>query len=136
MAKIIKFKTKQNNDEKKRRTREVLNRQDFVDNSIFELLRVLSGKPLEWNINLISSVRESIEDVFDEQDIISTDEFYPTGDESEESSGNSCSFSNCFTLSDFFREVFRAIYENPLLFVFVIIGFVSLIWGIPIFFGF
>lgn len=44
-------------------TREQLQRQDFVDNSIFELMQSLipSGQELEWDIEMIGEIRDCIE---------------------------------------------------------------------------
>lgn len=44
-------------------TDEETERQDFVDNAIFDLIQQLnpSGKELEWDINIISHVREAIQ---------------------------------------------------------------------------
>jgi len=53
-------------------------RQDFVDNACFNLLKELSGKDLEWDINLISQVRDSVQDILvDQLKIMDAIEFYP-----------------------------------------------------------
>ncbi len=61
-------------------TRKQLNRQDFVDNKIFELMQELTpnGKKLEWNIDAIGSVREvAREYLVDEKKKANEMEFYP-----------------------------------------------------------
>ncbi len=58
---------------------EQLERQDFVDNKIFELIQELasSGEHLEWDIEMIGAARDAIENQLVERDIMSEDEFYP-----------------------------------------------------------
>jgi len=61
-------------------TDEQLRRQDFVDNRIFELLRHLGPESikLEWDIELIGQIRDSIEDILVERlKLMSEMEFYP-----------------------------------------------------------
>lgn len=43
-------------------TKQQIERQDFVDNSIFELLQHIksSEEDIEWNIEMIADVREAI----------------------------------------------------------------------------
>jgi len=45
-------------------TRKQIERQDFVDNSIFALLQTLNttDKHIEWDIEIIGSIREVIQD--------------------------------------------------------------------------
>ena len=57
-----------------------LTRQDFVDNSIFELFQLLnpSEKEIEWNIEMISDVRESIKEwMVDRLKLTHEISFYP-----------------------------------------------------------
>ncbi|MDR2193441.1 MAG: hypothetical protein LBP19_03105 [Treponema sp.] len=60
-------------------TGEQIMRQDFVDNSIFELLRSLNptDRKLQWDIDMIGQVRESVESLFIERKICTAQEFYP-----------------------------------------------------------
>jgi hypothetical protein len=52
-----------------------IERQDFVDNAIFELLQTINptSQKLNWNIEIIGQIRDTIQSYysFDEQ------EFYP-----------------------------------------------------------
>lgn len=61
-------------------TRKQIERQDFVDNEIFELLQNInpSGQNIEWNIEMIADLRDRIQYWFVEYLNI-TDEmtFYP-----------------------------------------------------------
>lgn len=54
-------------------------RQDFVDNSIFELLQSLNptNKTINWDIEMIGQVRESVESCFTDKKICTSKEFYP-----------------------------------------------------------
>lgn len=54
-------------------------RQDFVDNSIFELLQSLNptDKKINWDIEMIGQIRESVESMFVEREICTEQEFYP-----------------------------------------------------------
>ena len=56
-----------------------IERQDFVDNAIFRLLNEInpSKVDLDWNIDLIGSVRDRIQREFTERSICSAQEFYP-----------------------------------------------------------
>jgi len=61
-------------------TRKQLNRQDFVDNEIFDLIRRLlpQSTPLEWDIEMIATVREAIRiHLMDRSIITSEQRFYP-----------------------------------------------------------
>jgi len=56
-----------------------IERQDFVDNSIFELLQTLNPttKVINWNIDFMATVREIIQSRFEELNICNELEFYP-----------------------------------------------------------
>jgi hypothetical protein len=57
-----------------------ISRQDFVDNSIFELLKVInpSESELDWDIEVISEIREVVQSFFVEKsDLCTEKEFYP-----------------------------------------------------------
>jgi hypothetical protein len=55
-----------------------LDRQDFVDNQIFELIQSLSGKEMDWNIEMISDIRNRIQHwVVDYYNISDEKTFYP-----------------------------------------------------------
>lgn len=58
-------------------TDEDLERQDAVDNAVFDLLNELSPKPLEWDMSLIGPVRDRVQTVFQEHDICAPHDFYP-----------------------------------------------------------
>lgn len=61
-------------------TNKQIKRQDFVDSSIFELLELLnpSGKEIEWNIEMIGEVRDSIENwLVDRLQLVDSLSFYP-----------------------------------------------------------
>ncbi len=54
-------------------------RQDLVDNAIFSLITELipNGTSIEWDIEIISDVREKIRVVLEEKGIVDEIEFYP-----------------------------------------------------------
>ncbi|MDR1895805.1 MAG: hypothetical protein LBR10_03340 [Prevotellaceae bacterium] len=57
-----------------------IERQDFVDNSIFELLQSLhpAASQLDWNIDIIGEIRDVIQSYFIENiDDIDEQIFYP-----------------------------------------------------------
>lgn len=57
-----------------------LDQQDFVDNSIFELINKLnpSENVIKWDIHLISEIRQVLVDMFvTELKLCTEDEFYP-----------------------------------------------------------
>jgi len=61
-----------------------ISRQDFVDNSIFDLLQALnpSKQQMEWDIEMIAEIRECIAQWFVEKARITDDTaFYPCIDE-------------------------------------------------------
>lgn len=60
-------------------TQKQIERQDFVDNSIFELLQNLNptDNKMEWDIDFIGEIRDLIASRFDEMGICSEKEFYP-----------------------------------------------------------
>ena len=61
-------------------TKQQIERQDFVDNAIYELVQTLnpSGRSIAWNIEMIGAVREQIRYWLVERNKL-TDEnsFYP-----------------------------------------------------------
>lgn len=50
-------------------TQKEINRQDFVDNAVFDMIKLLnpSGKQIQWNIEFIANVRDSVEALFVER---------------------------------------------------------------------
>ena len=56
-----------------------LERQDFVDNSIFELLQSLNptDKSFDWDIEMIANIRDEIQYYIIEKVNCSEQEFYP-----------------------------------------------------------
>ena len=60
-------------------TKQQIERQDFVDNAIFNLINELipSDKEMEWNIEFIGVVRDAIQTRLVEKGICSKQEFYP-----------------------------------------------------------
>lgn len=60
-------------------TKQELERQDFVDNEIFQLIQKLlsKNKQLEWNIEVIGAVRDAIQNQVVKQGIINKIRFYP-----------------------------------------------------------
>ena len=63
-------------------TNKQIERQDFVDNKIMQLLQDLSltYEPLVWNIDIIGEIRDSIEQYFLSKGICTEEEFYPTAE--------------------------------------------------------
>ena len=61
-------------------TKQQIERQDFVDNQIFELVQRLlpPSKKIKWNIEVIGDIRDAIqEQVVDKKKIMSEKRFYP-----------------------------------------------------------
>ena len=61
-------------------TKRQINRQDFVDNQIFELMQkfISPSKQINWDIEIIGAVRDTIqEQLISKQKIISEGQFYP-----------------------------------------------------------
>ncbi len=61
-------------------TKKQIERQDFVDNQIFELLNNLlpPSKQMEWDIEVIAEVRDTIQtQIVDNQQAMSEAKFYP-----------------------------------------------------------
>lgn len=60
-------------------TKKEIERQDFVDNKIFELINALvpCGKTVDWDIGFIADIRERIRIEFEERKIADEIEFYP-----------------------------------------------------------
>lgn len=65
-------------------TKTQLDRQDFVDNKIYNLLKELNpgSVNIDWNIELIGEVRDAVEKIITERlCICSSKDFYPFLDE-------------------------------------------------------
>lgn len=61
-------------------TKKQIERQDYVDNQIFELIQKLlpPSKKMYWNIEIIGIVRDAIqEQIVDKQKIMNERRFYP-----------------------------------------------------------
>jgi hypothetical protein len=61
-------------------TEDQINRQDFVDNGIFDLVKRLipSTKEIEWDIEMIGDIRDTIQHwLVDRYKIAEELEFYP-----------------------------------------------------------
>ncbi|MBU3978958.1 hypothetical protein KJ980_04210 [Patescibacteria group bacterium] len=61
-------------------TKQEIERQDFVDNQIFELMQKLLPSPnmIDWDIEAIGSIRETIrEQLVKKKKIINEKQFYP-----------------------------------------------------------
>ncbi len=60
-------------------TQKQMERQDLVDNAIFKLLQNLnpSGKEIDWDIDIIAEIRDSVKAWFEDNDIRTEEEFYP-----------------------------------------------------------
>ncbi len=59
---------------------EQIRRQDFVDNEIYDLVKRLvpSTKKIEWNIEMIGDIRDTIQHwLVDQYKIVDELEFYP-----------------------------------------------------------
>lgn len=56
-----------------------IERQDFVDNAIFELTNELipSEKKMEWDIQIIGEIRDAIQSQLVEKGFCTEQEFYP-----------------------------------------------------------
>ena len=63
-----------------RLTKKQIERQDFVDNQIFELMQKLlpASRTIEWDIEAIGEIRDAIRaQVVDKKRVISEAQFYP-----------------------------------------------------------
>lgn len=60
-------------------TSQQIERQDFVDNAIFELINELnpSEKELEWDIEIIGEIRDAIQSQLVEKGFCTEQDFYP-----------------------------------------------------------
>ena len=61
-------------------TEDQINRQDFVDNQIYHLVKRLipSTKEIEWDIEMIADIRDTIQHwLVDRYQIVDELEFYP-----------------------------------------------------------
>lgn len=56
-----------------------IERQDFVDNAIFELINELipSEKEMEWDIEAIGEIRDAIQSLLVEKGFCTEQDFYP-----------------------------------------------------------
>lgn len=60
-------------------TSKQIERQDFVDNRIFELIQELnpSQSKIDWDIEMIGEVRDCIQNILGEKISVSEEDFYP-----------------------------------------------------------
>ena len=60
-------------------TKQQIERQDFVDNAIFELINELipSDKEMEWDIEVIGEIRDVIQSQLVKRGFCTEQEFYP-----------------------------------------------------------
>jgi hypothetical protein len=75
-------------------TKKQLKRQDYVDNTIQQLLLDLDPRhrqferdrpPIDWDAEIIGEVRDVVWDIFDRNNVCTEEEFYPfmDGDDDE-----------------------------------------------------
>lgn len=59
-------------------TKQQIERQDFVDNAIYDMINELipSNKEMEWNIEAIGEVRDAIQNQLIDRGICTKEEFY------------------------------------------------------------
>lgn len=64
-------------------TKAQIEKQDFVDNAISDLIRELnpSREDIDWNIEIIAEIRDRISSYFEEIGICAEQDFYPFIDE-------------------------------------------------------
>lgn len=60
------------------RNEEVARRQDLVDNAIFEMLRDVSINEIEWDIEMIGAVRDTVFQVLEKKYGTKESVFYPS----------------------------------------------------------
>lgn len=60
-------------------TKQQINRQDFVGNQIFELIRKLfPSKHIDWDIEMIEAIRDTIQEkLINKERGVSEKQFYP-----------------------------------------------------------
>jgi hypothetical protein len=60
-------------------TKKQIERQDFVDNSIFELLQSLNptDKEFDWDIEIVGNIRDTVQYHIQQKTNCSKQEFYP-----------------------------------------------------------
>lgn len=60
-------------------TKQQIERQDFVDNQIFELIQKLlpPSKQIDWDIEAISAVRDAVGEQIVDKKLMSEMQFYP-----------------------------------------------------------
>jgi hypothetical protein len=69
-----------------------ISRQDHVDNQIFQLLQTISPsqQPIEWNIEMIGDIRDTIEMwIVDKMKVCTEKDFYPYVEEENGDQRNS-----------------------------------------------
>jgi len=59
-------------------TDDQIERQDYVDQAIYNLLGEVAGKEIEWDMALIGAVRDCIGDEFEARGIVAWKDFYPS----------------------------------------------------------
>ena len=65
-------------------TEQQIDRQDYVDNAIFSLMRVInpSNKEIEWDIEMIGEIRDVLKEwLVDKLNLTTEQEFYPYSEE-------------------------------------------------------
>lgn len=60
-------------------TKQQIKRQDFVDNTIFDLINELipSGKEMGWDIEAVGEIRDAIQSQLVNRGLCTEQEFYP-----------------------------------------------------------
>lgn len=60
-------------------TKHQIEKQDFIDNQIFELVRKIlpSSKQIDWDIEIIGAIRDTIGEQIIDKKLMSEMQFYP-----------------------------------------------------------
>lgn len=79
----------------------LMERGDKIDNAAFDLLFMLSGKTLDWDISIIRELVEYAEQILKEKDIPFCDPYYETPSEQQTSTdGEPCTTNGCENCKD------------------------------------
>lgn len=110
--------------------KEVLEKQDFVDNTIHKMIEDLTGVKRNWDIHVIGSVRDAVARNLEFHGLIKEDELYPFIEEDDQEDALDVEPAS---LEGAFAELREHPVKSICQFCAVILFFLAIFIGLPVF---
>lgn len=131
MSAVIEITNNQTNQKRTLTEREIWDQQDFVDNTVHELIETLCGRKIEWDISITGDVRDAIIKSLEYHKLTTEDEMYPYVEERQPETDDCQPVRASDGMTHFIQEC----KENPLKtgaeFFSIVLVFLAIFYGLP-----